>query len=253
MVHLPLAVSEKFNNPDKKLIHNAIEEVDWSVGQILQALRKAGIAEKTLVLFTSDNGAAVGSSLPLRARKGSVYDGGIREPTLMWWPGTIPAGTVCTEVAATIDMLPTLAELCGGKLPGKKIDGRNIRPLILGKDGAKSPHETYVLMHGPGTVRSGKWKFYPWREGKGNKRDAPTGQPSEFPVQLYDTVADIGETTNLAAMHPEVVKRLKAAYDAHLAEIKANQRPTAELQRRDGAPSSTRPGPPRKPKPAKQK
>ncbi|MFP6881330.1 MAG: sulfatase, partial [Roseibacillus sp.] len=130
MVHRPLAVSEKFNDPKKEVIHNAIEEVDWSVGQILQTLRKNGLAEKTLVLFTSDNGAAVGSSLPLRARKGSVYDGGIREPTLMWWPGTIPAGSVCTEVAASIDMMPTLAKLCGGKLPERKIDGVDIGALI---------------------------------------------------------------------------------------------------------------------------
>src|SRR5690606_30845612 len=113
MVHLPLAVSEAFNNPDKALITNAIEEVDWSVGEILKAVKAAGIADNTLVIFTSDNGAAVGSSLPLRAKKGSVYDGGIREPTLMWWPGKIPAGSVCSEVAASIDMMPTLAGLCG--------------------------------------------------------------------------------------------------------------------------------------------
>ncbi len=179
MVHLPLAVSEEFAKRPGSLITKAIEEVDWSVGEILKALRAAGIAENTLVLFTSDNGAAVGSSKPLRAKKGSVYDGGIREPTVMWWPGKIPAGRVCEEVAASVDVLPTLAKLCDAKLPERKIDGLDIWPLMEGKPGAKSPHLTYVLPHGPGTVRSGKWKFYPWREGRGSPRRGP-GQRSPF-------------------------------------------------------------------------
>jgi len=253
MVHLPLAVSEAFNNPENELITNAIEEVDWSVGEVLQAVKSAGISENTLVIFTSDNGAAVGSSLPLRARKGSVYDGGIREPTLMWWPGKIPAGSVCSEVAASIDMMPTLAALCGGQLPKRKIDGKNIWPLMSGVADAKSPHEAYVLMHGPGTVRSGKWKFYPWKEGKGRQnRDTARWNPSPFPVQLYDTVADIGETTNLAKENPKVVKLLQAAFDAHVKEVNANKRPTAELIRPVDAISPERPGAPQK-KPAPPK
>ena len=247
MVHLPLAVSEAFAKRPGSLITKAIEEVDWSVGEILQTLRDTGVAGNTLVLFTSDNGAAVGSSKPLRAKKGSVYDGGIREPTVMWWPGKIPAGRVCKEVAASIDMLPTLAKLCGAKLPTRKIDGLDIWPLMAGDPGAKSPHETYVLPHGPGTVRSGKWKFYPWQEGKGNqKRGGSTAEPSPQPVQLYDTVADIGETQNRASEFPDVVERLQAAYDSMLEEIGANQRPTAELERRSGAASPGRPGAARK-------
>ncbi len=231
MVHLPLAVSKDFENRRGKLIWDAIEEVDWSVGEVLKAVKAAGIDDNTLVIFTSDNGAAVGSSLPLRARKGSVYDGGIREPTVMRWPGKIPAGALCKEVAASIDILPTLAGLCAGKLPTQKIDGRDIWPLMTGKEGAQSPHDAYVLMHGPGTVRSGKWKFYPWPEGKGGRRDAAKKNPSKFPVQLYDTVADISETTNVAQKHPEIVERLGKIYAAHVAEIKANRRPTAALVR----------------------
>ncbi len=242
MVHLPLAVSEAFNNPNKSMITNAIEEVDWSVGEILKAVKATGKAESTLVIFTSDNGAAVGSSLPLRSRKGSVYDGGIREPTLMWWPGKIPASSVCSEVAASIDVMPTLVELCGGKLPERKIDGKSIWPLMSGAENAKSPHDAYVLMHGPGTVRSGKWKFYPWPEGQGaQKRDTANWKPSPDPVQLYDTVADIGETTNVASDHPEVVQKLQAAYDSHVAEIKTNRRPTSEMLRRTDAPSPAKP------------
>ncbi len=241
MVHLPLAVSEAFEGRTEKLIWNAIEEVDWSTGEILQTLRDAGIAENTLVIFTSDNGAAVGSSLPLRAKKGSVYDGGIREPTVMWWPSKIPAGRTCKEVAATIDMLPTLAGLCGGKLPEQKIDGHDIWPLMSGAEGARSPHEAYVLLHGPGTVRSGKWKFYPWAEGKGGRQDNSKPPAAGPAVQLYDTVADIGEKKNLAEDYPEVVEQLQKAYDTFAAEVQKNRRPTAALERPAKAPSSERP------------
>jgi arylsulfatase A len=259
MVHKPLAVSKAFEGKTGSLIGDAIAEVDWSTGQVVKAVKAAGIAEKTLLIFTSDNGAAVGSSLPLRARKGSVYDGGIREPTLMWWPGKIPAGTKCREVAASIDMMPTFARLAGGKLPDRKIDGKDIWPLMAGEAGAKSPHEQYVLMHGPGTVRSGKWKFYPWPEGSGGRRKKkgkkpadPTLAATDKPkVQLYDTVADIGEKTNLAAQYPDIVKRLGVAYKTHVEEIKKNKRPTAPLVRPEGASDSGRPG--SKPKPKKKK
>ena len=98
--------------------------------------------------------------------KEAFYDGGVREPTLMRWPGQIPAGRVCREVAASVDLLPTLAYLSGAKLPTLPIDGYNIWPLMEGKPESKSPHDTYCLLHGPGTVRSGKWKYYPWQEGK---------------------------------------------------------------------------------------
>jgi len=246
MVHLPLAVSDAFKNRTGKLIWDAIEEVDWSVGEILSTLKEIGIDEKTLVIFTSDNGAAVGSSLPLRAKKGSVYDGGIREPTVMRWPGKIPAGKVCREVTASIDILPTLAKLCGGKLPKQKIDGHDIWPLMSGEEGAVSPHETYCLMHGPGTVRSGKWKYYPWKEGTSGRRrknqPPPKNDPNAPKVQLYDTVADIGEKNNLAASHPEIVEKLQAAWEAHNAELKANKRPTALLIRPGNAASADRPG-----------
>ncbi|MDP6524254.1 MAG: sulfatase [Kiritimatiellia bacterium] len=252
MVHLPLAVSKAFEGRHDKIIHSAIEEVDWSVGEIAKTLTKLGIDKKTLFIFTSDNGAAVGSSLPLRARKGSVYDGGIREPTFMWWPGRIPSDTVCREVTASIDILPTLAGLCGGKLPEKKIDGKDIWSLMSGKKDAKSPHDTYCLMHGPGTVRSGKWKYYPWKEKKGGKRDTKKGPVSEHPVQLYDTVADIGETTNVAEKNPEVVTMLQKAWDAHVKELSANTRPSAAMIRPKNASSSQRPGGQKK-KPAKKK
>jgi arylsulfatase A len=179
-----------------------------------------------------------------------VYDGGIREPTVMWWPGKIPANTVCREVAASIDLLPTLAGLSGAALPARKIDGKNIWPLMVGEADAKSPHEAYVLNHAAGAVRSGKWKFYPWAEGQGRGREAKAKgvAASKFPVQLYDTRADIGEKVNRAEEFPEVVARLQKAYTEYVAEINANKRPTAELERPKDAKDSARPGPPRNPK-----
>lgn len=161
MLHVPLYVSKAFNDPDRNMITNAIEEVDWSVGEVLKTVKGLGLSENALMVFTSDNGAAVGSSAPLRAKKGAVYDGGIREPTQMWWPGKVPAGTVCSEVVSSIDLMPTLVGLSGGEMPSCKIDGKDIWPLFAGKKDAKSPHKMFVLPHGPRAVRSGRWKFYP--------------------------------------------------------------------------------------------
>ena len=254
MVHRPLHVSDAFAKTEGSgdaLIYDAIEEIDWSVGEILKAVKKAGADKNTLIIFTSDNGAAVGSSLPLRAKKGSVYDGGIREPTVMRWPGYIPAGKKCTEVAASIDLLPTFAKLCGGELPQNKIDGHDIWPLMSGRRNATSPHKEYVLMHGPGTVRSGKWKFYPWQEGTSSGRRASIPKerkPSPLPVQLYDTDNDVGETQNLADQHPELVAHLTEVYEKHVADIEANKRPTATMIRPDGAISADLPRRTKRPK-----
>jgi arylsulfatase A len=145
-------------------------------------------------------------------------------------------------VVASVDILPTLAYLAGGKLPDREIDGHNIWPLMHGEVGAKSPHAAWCLMHGPGTVRSGKWKYYPWQEGK-HHQDRPQKQEnlSEHPVQLYNTRADIGETTNVAAEHPEIVQRLQAAYEAQVADIEQKRRPTAKLLRPPGSLSPARP------------
>lgn len=124
---------------------------------------------------------------------------------------------------------------------------------MAGKTGAKSPHQHYVLMHGPGTVRSGKWKFYPWQEGKGGRRDAKKKNLSTEPVQLYDTVADISETKNLADQHPELTKRLQAVYLTHIADIKKNKRTTQLMKRPEKARSPDRPGQPKKPRKPKKK
>jgi arylsulfatase A len=239
MPHRPLHVSERFRPKgaagEEALFPSVIAEVDWSVGEILRTLDELGLAEETLVIFTSDNGPAVGSAGPLRGRKASVYEGGIREPCLMRWPGTIPAGTVCREVTATIDILPTLAALAGAEMPRNRvIDGKDITPLLRGEQGAKSPHESYVLAHGGGAVRSGKWKFYPWPEGgRQTSRKPQNAQPKEKPaVQLYDLEADLGEAKNVAAEHAEITRQLGEIYRRHLEDLRKNSRPIGKAERR---------------------
>jgi len=230
MVDVPLYVSEKFKGKsDRGLFGDVMMEVDWSVGQILDTLRQHDLQDNTLVIFTSDNGPWLsygdhaGSAGPLREGKGTMFEGGCRESCVMWWPGTIPAGTTCTEPAMTIDILPTVAHLIGAELPAHEIDGRNIWPLVAGENDAKSPHEAYYFYYGKQlqAIRSGKWKMhfphgYRTMAGKPGGTD---GNPTAYSqrkigLELFDLDADIGETTNVADQHPEVVKRLNRLADA---------------------------------------
>lgn len=151
-----------------------------------------------------------------------MFDGGCRESCVMWWPGRIPAGTSCRVPAMTIDILPTVAGLIGAKLPDHKIDGRNIWPLMAGEVGAKSPHEAYFMYYGKQlqAVRSGKWKLhfphgYRTMDGKPGGTDGiPTNySQAKIGLELFDLEADIGETTDVASKHPDVVERLSALAD----------------------------------------
>ena len=230
MPHVPLYASEDFRGKSKRGIYgDVIEEIDWSVGEILKTLRELELDEKTLVIFTSDNGPwlskgkAGGSALPLRDGKFTVFEGGMRMPCIMRWPGTIPAGTVCREVAATIDVLPTLAALAGAEAPSDRvIDGKDISPLLTGKPGAKSPHEAYFFRGR--AVRSGKWKLH--LSGRGKVQ----GKPKEFAGQLYDLEADIAESRNVAKEHPEVVERLTTLLLEHREDIARNKRPVGKIE-----------------------
>ncbi len=224
MPHVPLHVSAKFAGKSQKgLYGDVIMEIDWSVGEILNALEKNGIDEETLVLFSSDNGPWLiygnhaGSAGPLREGKMTTWDGGQREPFLARWPGKIPAGTVCREPAMTIDLLPTIVKLAGAKLPKNRIDGLDIWPLLSGQPGAKCPHEAFYFYWNEGlqAVRSGKWKMhFPHKydtvvvPGKDGVRG--TSKQVETPLVLYDLDADPGELKNVAAEHPDVIERLQA-------------------------------------------
>jgi len=229
MPHVPLFVSEKHKGKSKRgLYGDVIQEIDWCVGRITETLRKHGLYDDTLMIFTSDNGPWLsygehgGCALPLREGKGTTWDGGVREPTIMRWPGKIPAGSVCHEPCMTIDILPTIAALLGAKLPDHKIDGKDIWPLMSGRKGAKSPHEALFFYWGRHlqAVRSGKWKLhFPHRYrtlagrpgGKGGKPARYSQGKTE--LALYDLRADVSEKTNVAEKHPEVVRRLKALAD----------------------------------------
>ncbi|MGY8769421.1 MAG: sulfatase family protein [Pirellulales bacterium] len=226
MVHVPLYVSEKFKGKSKRgLFGDVVMEVDWSVGQILDALKKNNIEDNTLVIFTADNGPWLsygdhaGLATPLREGKGTMFDGGCREPTLMYWPGKIPAGTVCKTPAMTIDILPTVASLIGAELPKHKIDGKNIWPLISGEKGAKSPHEAYYFYYGNQlqAVRQGDFKMhfphgYRTMAGKpGGTGGIPTNYTNtKIEASLFNLKTDIGETTDIKDKNPEVFQRLEA-------------------------------------------
>lgn len=229
MVHVPLYVSEKFRGKSGAgLFGDVVMEVDWSVGQIVDALRRNGIDRDTCVIFTSDNGPWLsygdhaGSAKPLREGKGTMFDGGCRVPCVMWWPGKIPAGTVCREPAMTIDILPTIAGLIGAKLPDHKIDGLDIWPLISGQEGARSPHEALYFYWGASleAVRSGNWKLhFPHKFRTLAGRPAGSGgipadyQTGEIGLSLFDLENDPAETTDLAAKHPDTVRRLETLAD----------------------------------------
>jgi arylsulfatase len=227
MCHVPLFVSDKFKGKSARgLFGDVLMEIDWSVGQILAALKKNGLDKDTMVIFTSDNGPWLsygnhaGSALPLREGKGTCWEGGFRVPFIARWPGKIPKGSVCKEPAMTIDLLPTFAKLIGAELPKHKIDGMDVWPLLSGDPKAKNPHESYWFWFGNNqleAVMSGTWKLqlphtYRTLGGKPGGRD---GKPISYQTrqiekaELYDLDNDISETTDLADKHPDVVKRLE--------------------------------------------
>ncbi len=206
-----------------------VEEVDWSVGRVLDTVRELKLAERTLVIFTSDNGpwlskgADGGSAGPLRGGKGSTWEGGMREPTLAWWPGKIAPGSVCDAVAGTIDLLPTVVALAGGTVPAAPaIDGRDISPLLFGKS-TQSAREAHYYFSGYKlqAVRQGPWKLAiaPQSEamGQGVESDASGKAP-----RLYNLDQEIGERTNHADGHPEVVAKLQVLASRMDAEIGGN-------------------------------
>ncbi len=223
MPHVPLAVSPRFRGRSERGMYgDVIEELDWSVGELLRELARHGLDDDTLVVFASDNGPwhrageDGGSAEPLRGGKASGYEGGFRVPCIARWTGRIPAGTVCSQVAALMDLLPTIAGLVGATLPGDRVvDGRDIWPLMSAAPEARSPHEAfyYYRRERLAAVRSGDWKLH--RQDGG--------------VELYDLASDVGETRDVAKEHAAVVRRLSEMMDAFDAGLKIRSRPAGML------------------------
>ena len=208
-VHLPHYPPEAFVRESENGVYGAaVACIDWAAAVIFHELKALGLDDDTLVIFTSDNGSRArdegGSNSPLRATKGTTWEGGQRVPCLMRWPGKIPAGEVCGELALSMDFYPTLAALAGADVPADRIiDGKDIRPLMFAEDGAKSQHEAffYYKRNSIEAVRSGKWKLHIHKDDQEMR-------------ELYDLEADIGETHDIGDQHPAIVRDLMAKIDA---------------------------------------
>lgn len=199
-----------------QLFRQAIAEIDWSVGRILDTLKALDLDDKTVVIFTSDNGPAIGRAGPLKGRKGSTHEGGMREPTVIRWPGKIPAGKSNDELMTTMDLLPTFAKLAGGDIPDDRvIDGKDIWQTLTGD--SPTPHEAFFYHRGNvlEAVRAGKWKL----RVNGGK-----------PTALFDLENDLGERLNLIGSNPEIVERLSGFLTAFSEDIAENSRPAAFVE-----------------------
>jgi arylsulfatase A len=223
MPHVPLFVSAKHKDTTGQgLYGDVIAEIDWSVGQILEAVRRANLDNDTLVIFASDNGPWMsygnhaGSPGPFRESKGTTFEGGVRVPFVARWPGRIPRGSRGDLPAMTIDLLPTLAALAAAPVPTDRvIDGRDIWPLLSNQKGAQAPHEVLSFYWGTElhAVRSGKWKLHlphPYQSFEAAGNDGAPGKyvRKEIELSLFDLEKDPGERTNVAAENPDVVRKL---------------------------------------------
>jgi arylsulfatase A-like enzyme len=246
MPHVPIAASKPFRGTSARGTYgDVIEELDWHTGRLLDALKAEGLDESTLVVFTSDNGpwlldrlerhpvygkdrdatgAHRGTASPLRGMKTSVWEGGLRVPCIMRAPGRIPAGSVCGELTSTMDLLPTLAQLCGGEVPADRvIDGHDIGDLLTGKPGVTSPTEAFFYYQETRlcAVRAGRWKLHlprPAHEAWAIFSLPEDGGALEQPL-LFDLDSDIGEQQDVAAAHPDVVAHLMALATQARADI----------------------------------
>ncbi|MEM7142839.1 MAG: sulfatase [Actinomycetota bacterium] len=217
-VHLPIYVQPRFLEESRNGSYGAaVRCIDWALDVIVHELDALGLTDDTVVIFTSDNGALArpgeGSNLPLRDNKGTTWEGGQRVPCIVRWPGHVAAGADVSAVATAMDFLPTIATWCGGEVPGDRtIDGRDIGALLGGATD-ESPHEAFFYFRGPclEAVRAGRWKLHVAKSSRFGDMEACDA--------LFDLDADIAETTDLHAEHPEVVAALTALIDAARADL----------------------------------
>lgn len=226
--HVPLFASKDFKGKSLRgLYGDVVEELDWSVGEVKKTVEKLGLAERTLILFTSDNGPWLtqwlktkgGSAGLLRGGKGSTWDGGMREPCIAWWPGKIRPGTLNTALSATLDLLPTCFALAGVELPKDRVmDGYNLAPVLL--EGKPSPRTVMFFYRGVQlmAVRVGPWKAHfmtePGYNGTRKKHDPPL---------LFHLEHDPSEKYNIAEKHPQVIKMILKTVADHRAHMKPGE------------------------------
>ena len=207
-VHFPLYPGMTFRSKSGNgLFSDWVSEVDWSVGQILNTVRDLDLTERTLVIFTSDNGGATrhgANNAPLRGNKGQTLEGGIRVPTIAWWPGKIPAGTSTNAITSTMDILPTFAEIAGTPVPSdRKLDGISVWSVMNGSAGENHPRTSFHYFRGfrLEAVRSGPWKLH-LKNG-----------------ELYNLDDDVGESRNVAGNNAEIVQKLRIMADEMTADL----------------------------------
>ena len=234
MAHVPLGVSDKFRGKSEQGFYgDVMMELDWSVGRILQTLKKLKLEENTLIIYTTDNGPWLnygnhaGSAGGMREGKGTPFEGGFRVPCIMRWPRVIPAGTICNRIASSIDVLPTITTIVKADLPEAKIDGVSILPLMQGVPDA-NPRRDYYYFSGRNldAVRSDNWKYvFPHKlttnVGSTVGKDGWPGKLSEvdFAGGLFDMRRDPGEQYDMKDVHPEIVERLKQMADKKRDEL----------------------------------
>ena len=211
-VHLPIYVQERFAAESSNGAYGAaVAAVDWATGVVLDELKRLGLDENTIVIFTSDNGSRAregGSNAPLRGRKGTTWEGGMRVPCIVRWPGMVPVGATCDELAASIDLLPTIAALTGAEPPSDRtLDGLDISNLLFDPRSA-SPRKAFWYFRGDDleAVREERWKLHLAKAGQER-------------LELYDLATDAGERNDVLASEPEVAARLVALADEARREL----------------------------------
>jgi arylsulfatase A len=227
MPHVPLHVSDDFRGKSPRgLYGDVVEELDWSVGQVLGALRESGLDKKTLVVFTSDNGPWLimkengGSAGLLREGKGSTWEGGMREPCIAWWPGKVAAGSVARDLSCTMDLFNTFLTLAGAEIPkDRPIDGVDLSPVLLGTGSGLRKVMVYYRDTSVYAIRKGNWKAHVVTRSAYGK-DAPE---KHDPPLLYDLGHDPSEQFDVAAKHPDVVADLLREIAAHEAGMKPGE------------------------------
>jgi arylsulfatase A-like enzyme len=232
--HVPLFVSEKFaGKSGTGLYGDVIMEIDWSVGQIMKALDDNGIADNTIVIFSSDNGPWISygnhaGKTPFREAKGTSWDGGIRSPLVIRYPGKVPAGEISLNTFSTIDLLPTLANLTGSPLPDNPIDGKDVWPIIMNAEDATHPHDYYAisLNYQLQAIISGdgKWKLHLPHNYRTLNTGGKDGIPGKFMQAstdwaLFDMIHDPQERQNVIGVYPEIAERLIRFAEEHNREF----------------------------------